>query len=136
MSGHVYEEEWVDIIKYMYNHEDSLALTVMVNDLIQSTPAPPKTPRRRRLDAAPEVPPVKGRVKFKAFLKVLLDFQLKGHQRFLARFHSMFCEVDTDANGVVDEGTALPVPALCLQCGGLLRCGGHVWAHSCNVLVL
>lgn len=108
LAGHVYEEEWVDIIKYMYNHEDSLALIVMVNDLIQATQQQQSTapaPRRRRdaKDREPAGP--KGRVRFKAFLKVLLDFQLKGHQRFLAKFHAMFCDVDRDANGVVDEGT-------------------------------
>ena len=138
----MYEEEWVDIIKYMYNHEDSLALIVMVNDLIQATPTP--TPaRRRRGDTpagAPDGAATKGRVRFKAFLKVLLDFQLKGHQRFLSKFHAQFSEVDTDANGVIDEGVcptgwwwcrSPPVVMACsLAVVGCVVCGRTVQASS------
>jgi hypothetical protein len=40
MSGSIEEEEWIDIIKYMYNHEDSLALMVMVKDRIRHTELP------------------------------------------------------------------------------------------------
>ena len=32
-KGDVAEEEWTDIIKYMYNHQDALSLIVMVKDL-------------------------------------------------------------------------------------------------------
>merc|ERR1711966_348486 len=34
MASSVYEEEWVDIIKYMYNHEDSVTLIMKCKDLI------------------------------------------------------------------------------------------------------
>merc|ERR1719181_646466 len=36
MASSVYEEEWVDIIKYMYNHEDSVTLIMKCKDLIAS----------------------------------------------------------------------------------------------------
>lgn len=106
----------MDIIKYMYNHSDSLALIVMVNDLIRQQPAAPAAPsggiskrkgRRAPRTAASGHDDNKGAVPFNAFLKVLLDFQLKGHQRFLANFHAMFKEVDSDHNGVVNEGTTM-----------------------------
>ena len=37
------------------------------------------------------------------FLKVLLDFQLLGHDRFLTKFRDKFREVDRDSNGVLNE---------------------------------
>jgi hypothetical protein len=33
-QGYVFEEEWVDIIKYLYNQEDALTLIVAVRDVI------------------------------------------------------------------------------------------------------
>ena len=35
--------------------------------------------------------------------QVLLDFQLKGHEKFLAKFRRLFRENDSDNNGVLDE---------------------------------
>lgn len=35
MEGYVAEEEWVSIIKYMYNHEDSVELIVKLKDVIR-----------------------------------------------------------------------------------------------------
>ena len=44
-----------------------------------------------------------GRIPYRMFLKVLLDFQLKGHDKFLGRFRRMFRDVDADRNGVLSE---------------------------------
>ena len=44
-----------------------------------------------------------GRVPFEDFLKILLDFQLAGHEKFLSKFRRLFREVDADRNGVVNE---------------------------------
>ena len=44
-----------------------------------------------------------GRVPFEDFLKILLDFQLAGHEKFLSKFRRLFREVDSDRNGVVNE---------------------------------
>lgn len=45
MNGYIEEDNWVDIIKYMYNKEDSLALIIMVKDLCRHNP-PKKYARR------------------------------------------------------------------------------------------
>jgi len=109
LKGNVYEEEWVDIVKYMYNREDSLNLTVMVKDLVRSQPKPPKAPPgrgrpreagRRKSDADKLRA---GTVRFADFLQVLLDFQLRGHEKFLSKFRKIFEQFDTDSNGVLDE---------------------------------
>jgi len=37
------------------------------------------------------------------FEKIILDFQLQEHERFLQEFNKLFTEVDQDNNGVIDE---------------------------------
>ena len=37
------------------------------------------------------------------FLKVLLDFQLQGHERFLGKFVRLFRQYDADKNGILNE---------------------------------
>jgi hypothetical protein len=107
MASSVYEEEWVDIIKYMYNHEDSVTLIMKCKDLIAS---------QSRVDQE-QVKPARGRGRtapatdsremtktaYTDFLKVLLDFQLKGHEKFLLKFMKLFRQFDKDKNGVINE---------------------------------
>ena len=40
---------------------------------------------------------------FSEFLKVILDFQLAEHERYLAPFNRIFKQIDRDQNGVIDE---------------------------------
>jgi Ca2+-binding EF-hand superfamily protein len=45
----------------------------------------------------------KKRIKYVAFQKIILDFQLKSHENFLINFIEKFRQVDSDQNGIVDE---------------------------------
>lgn len=36
-------------------------------------------------------------------MKVILDFQLLEHEKFLSSFTSLFKEIDTDNNGILNE---------------------------------
>jgi hypothetical protein len=114
--GYVEPEEWKDIIRYMYNHEDGLAIMVLVEDCIHFQPSivsplnmpGANTRGRRRVSVAGEQVMAEqavggGRVPFEDFLKILLDFQLAGHEKFLSKFRRLFREVDADRNGVVNE---------------------------------
>ena len=114
--GYVEPEEWKDIIRYMYNHEDGLAIMVLVEECIHFQPSlisPLNMPGadtrgRRRVSVVGEQSMMTkavggGRVPFEDFLKILLDFQLAGHEKFLSKFRRLFREVDTDKNGVVNE---------------------------------
>ena len=115
LFGDVEEDEWVDIIKYMYNHDDGLSLMVLVKDAIRDLPAPKvrnpiknnKFTRRRGSMLAMQEEQRSlansGRIPYRVFLKVLLDFQLKGHDKFLSRFRRLFRDVDADRNGVLNE---------------------------------
>merc|ERR1740117_1688431 len=82
LNGHVYEEEWSDIVKYMYNRDDAVNLTVMITDLIRAQPVTKKVlpgrghPRSlgsSRGGGSGSKDSVKnGKVKFVHFLHVLL----------------------------------------------------------------
>lgn len=37
------------------------------------------------------------------FQKIILDFQLQEHEKFLFRFTQIFKEVDIDNNGIINE---------------------------------
>lgn len=103
-NGFVYEAEWSEIVKYMYNHEDSLALIVMVRELIAAESSKGESPgTRRTADADDDGEGGRGRVRYDAFLGVLLDFQLRGHEKFLSKFRDEFRAVDADENGVLNE---------------------------------
>lgn len=45
----------------------------------------------------------KGAINYSALLKTMLDFQLRGHQKFLEKFRRVFSHVDSDSNGIVSE---------------------------------
>eukprot|EP01029_Cantina_marsupialis_P007920 TRINITY_DN1903_c0_g1_i1.p1 TRINITY_DN1903_c0_g1~~TRINITY_DN1903_c0_g1_i1.p1 ORF type:complete len:660 (+),score=241.96 TRINITY_DN1903_c0_g1_i1:96-2075(+) len=99
MKGTVDEEEWVDIVKYMYNREDSLSLIVLIKDLAKEQTQMRTSPSRRAI----REPEVKESVKYGDFVKILLDFQLKGHEKFLAKFRRFFRDVDNGKSGVINE---------------------------------
>ena len=45
----------------------------------------------------------KDKLKFSTFLKTVLDFQLREHEKFLSRFSQEFRAVDLNNDGVIDE---------------------------------
>lgn len=99
MSDCVHEEEWVDIVKYMYNAEDSVSIIMRVREVIKE-----RNPPRRRTGRRTEPQPRENNaILYQDFLKVLLDFQLQGHERFLAKFVKLFKQYDADRNGILNE---------------------------------
>ena len=106
-KGELEEEEWTDIVKYMYNDEDSVTLITRVKDVIRELAAErernePQHARARQPRGLIVKRPTP-RVTYQAFLKTLLDFQLQGHEVFLAKFIRTFRRVDADKNGIVNE---------------------------------
>ena len=43
------------------------------------------------------------KLKFNLFLKTVLDFQLKEHEKFLSKFITVFKQVDIDNDGILNE---------------------------------
>ena len=140
VEGVVLEEEWVDIVKYMYAPEDATLLLVRIREIArahhrdggrggQAAAAPPEARARRRRRrgararcavaargaAAAAAPRRCAHLPYSSFVKALLDFQLAGHQQFLAPFLRLFRQVAADGgrSGVIDEaGFAALVRAL------------------------
>lgn len=105
VNGSILEEEWVDIVKYMYNNEDAVTIIMRIRDILKQQ-AQPRRSRRvataGSLRSQPkEEPPVL--LTYNEFIRILLDFQLEGHERFLSRFVRIFKQHDTDRNGIVNE---------------------------------
>merc|ERR1712166_1650290 len=106
IKSFVFEEEWTDIIKYMYNHEDSVSLIIKCKDYIEASQHSQQqqpAQRRGRRDTREEAQRESGKMMFDDFLKILLDFQLKGHEKFLLKFMKLFRQFDKDKNGVINE---------------------------------
>eukprot|EP00658_Telonema_sp_P-2_P011179 TRINITY_DN14249_c0_g1_i1.p1 TRINITY_DN14249_c0_g1~~TRINITY_DN14249_c0_g1_i1.p1 ORF type:complete len:214 (+),score=82.84 TRINITY_DN14249_c0_g1_i1:155-796(+) len=106
IKAHVYEEEWTDIIKYMYNQSDSVTLIMKCKDYIEASQAhrqPVGVQRRGRRESREEQSREAGKIMYDDFLKILLDFQLKGHEKFLLKFMKLFRQFDKDKNGVINE---------------------------------
>lgn len=110
MNTHLIEEEWEDIIKYMYNEEDSSTLIDEVWKIVKKTQrlntSPPAKVRVTREEAVllrEKEKMLKNRILYSDFLKVLLDFQLHGHEKFLEKFLQLFKMVDSDNDGIINE---------------------------------
>lgn len=105
VNGTLVEDEWLDIVKYMYNSEDSVSIIMRIREVLKQRAAP-----RRRTAAAAATSrrsaPQKDEdplLTYQEFIRILLDFQLEGHERFLSRFVRIFKQYDTDRNGIVNE---------------------------------
>lgn len=106
MSGDILEEEWVDIVKYMYNKEDSVNVIMKVTEAIQAIQNKLNRGNSRQIGSTSptkSIPNNQNKVPFKIFLKVLLTYQLKGHEQFLYKFVKLFRKVDGDKNGILSE---------------------------------
>jgi len=108
LNGYVYAEEWEDIVKYMYNKEDSQTLMSLIENTIRAQPDSPKPSLGRGHPRSKQTGPKKdavklGKVKYSHFLHHLLTFQLSGHRAFLQKFHTTFKRHDEDNNGVLNE---------------------------------
>jgi len=44
-----------------------------------------------------------GKLLYSDFVKVILDFQLQEHEKFLSAFTTLFKELDVDINGILSE---------------------------------
>eukprot|EP01012_Entosiphon_sulcatum_P008513 TRINITY_DN14640_c0_g1_i1.p1 TRINITY_DN14640_c0_g1~~TRINITY_DN14640_c0_g1_i1.p1 ORF type:complete len:751 (+),score=148.35 TRINITY_DN14640_c0_g1_i1:44-2296(+) len=101
INGVVHEEEWVDIIKYMYNADDAMNVMLRLKDCaVVQDPSPGARPspsaNGRGRSAAKVIP-------YQDFIQVLLEFQLTGHEKFLVKFVRLFRQCDTDRNGIINE---------------------------------
>ncbi|CAD8151655.1 unnamed protein product [Paramecium octaurelia] len=103
VNSFIFQEEAEDIIKYMYNQEDS---ELILNKLKQYFIQPAKHVEKRmtreeQFQIVNEKD--KSKIEFSIFQKVILDFQMKSHEKYLSKFILHFKQQDQDQNGIIDE---------------------------------
>ncbi|EGR31721.1 hypothetical protein IMG5_103650 [Ichthyophthirius multifiliis] len=106
INGWICEEETIDIIKYMYNQEDAESLIekqkgFYVYGKNATLAERKKMTREEYLGYQQEKE--KARIEFTVFQKIILDFQLKSHEKFLRKFIQLYRSVDQDQNGIINE---------------------------------
>jgi hypothetical protein len=110
-NGYLAEDEWSDIVNYMYTEADNKLLVSLLKETVARRSYTPLEISQRKARLSREgilarrehERSVKGRVAYKDFVKVLLDFHLKNYEESLAPYLRLFNCVDTDANGIISE---------------------------------
>lgn len=110
LNSYLYQDEWSGILKYMYTEEDSSQLFDEIYRIIKKKqhlnviPPPKGKISRDELTLLKEKEKlIRSRILYKDFLKVLLDYQLLGHEKFLEKFMKIFRQFDTDGDGIINE---------------------------------
>ncbi len=103
-AGNIDEWLWRKIVGKMYDAEDAAALEKICAELTRSLGEEKQAKKLTReemmlWDSRRTEP----RLLFKEFLKAVLDFQLREHEKFLKRFLEVFRGVDLDGDGVLTE---------------------------------
>jgi len=127
MCGVVFEEEWSDVLQYVYAPGQREAVQEAVRRAIREDPSasdalqeqqkardraeaatrpsgrprPLKPSQLREREARVAAAVSKGAINYSALLQIMLGVQLKRRRRFLARFVRAFRARDGDCNGVV-----------------------------------
>ena len=95
VNGFIEKAIWNEIIKRMYNEEHYFILEKKVQDKIPSRPNSKIGNRKlTREELALVNQNVEEKINFQVFLKIVLDFQLKSHEKYLQKFVSLFKEID------------------------------------------
>lgn len=97
-SGDLEDEEWEYIISYMYQGEELDYLKSILTQMLHAKEV--QSPKRTKRNKEPQM---KAKLAYSEVLKVLLDFQLEGHVKFLSPFAERFKAVDVDKDGVISE---------------------------------
>ena len=107
-SGFIFEDEWIDIVRYMYNDPDADILIQIIGEFIQENEVNRQQPSARGRKASArsssrDQDKKRGKLMFQDFLRILLEFQLRGHEKFLNPFVALFQKVDEEGNGIITE---------------------------------
>ena len=105
-KNYLNQEEASDIVRYMYNQEDTQTILDKLyqnyKSLTQNIDIN-KLPREEQIALMKVEKESQKQIEYKKFEKIILDFQLKSHHNFLSNFLNLFRKVDQDQNGVIDE---------------------------------
>ena len=103
IQGSLSEEEWSEIVKYMYNESDSHTLLNLIWTSIQQKNTPQQNKGRTSREDLHKKELKSTVVLYSDFLKTLLDFQLRTHEKFLSPFLKIFRSLGNEKNGIINE---------------------------------
>ncbi|CDW87543.1 UNKNOWN [Stylonychia lemnae] len=120
--GFIEDVYWKKIINKMYDSEDVNTLTNRFLEIIDQrklnrkennfhSSVPLRTQEKsntRKISRDEEIKQRRNvkqvsKLMYQEFLKIILDFQLLEHEKFLSCFTQIFKSIDTDSNGIIDE---------------------------------
>ena len=111
INGFILEDEWTEVVRYMYNDLDSQSILNNIWHTVNSKPALSSRTRTSREDLLKKEAK-SSVISYVEFLKILLDFQLKAHEKFLQPFIKVFRNVANSKSGVLNENDFI---TLCKQ---------------------
>ena len=105
--GSLSEEEWKEVINYLYNEEDAKILEQRISEVIQKKYFKSKLDTDRKLSREEIIQLSKLKeeynIPFKDLVKILHEFQMKQREKQLKNFVKLFKAVDKDNNGIINE---------------------------------
>ena len=114
-KGKIDEWMWQKILEKMYEAGDAEVLQERIGELIdqrtrqtdQDNPfestASKKLTREEMMNQAKTGSKRNAALDYKDFKKIILDFQLQEHERFLVKFTNLYKSIDNDQDGVISE---------------------------------
>lgn len=105
-AGNIEEWQWKEIVAKMYNEEHYSILEQHIQDRIAELNVPSVRTAHRRMTREELMQLQRQRdrsIPFHEFQKIVLDFQLATHEKYIRKFVDLFKKVDGDTNGVINE---------------------------------
>ena len=113
-KGRIDDWMWLKILEKMYEVNDAQILQERLREMVAVrtrnepaeqavTPSQKKMTRQQLKDQMINGSSQTNKLLWTDFKKVILDFQLQEHERFLIKFTNLFKSVDRDQDGVISE---------------------------------
>ena len=106
-NGSLTEEEWREVINYLYNEEHAKILEERISDIIQKKYFKSKLDTDRKLTREEIIQLSKLKeeynIPFKDLVKIIHEFQIRQREKQLKNFVQLFKSVDKDNNGIINE---------------------------------
>lgn len=112
MNGFIDDSFWARIVERMYDEQDCCTLEENFRSIVQARQISKTSGRdslgsKRKMTREERIALIaqkdSDKLMFSEFMKAVLDFQLKEHEKFLYKFIVIFKQIDSDNNGVVNE---------------------------------
>ncbi|KAG9392482.1 EF-hand domain [Carpediemonas membranifera] len=87
LKGLVPDDEWVEVVRAMYGHDDCLALIATLKGRSKAATGPANQGKHV--------------IPFAQFISTVLEFQMLGHDRYLMKFRTLFRQFDQDGDGAL-----------------------------------